>query len=426
MKSRKIVSLFLVLAFLLSFAVVPVAADAPGTLPYTVGISWDNTNPNVGDVVTATVYLEQMTDIAAFQFDIAYDPSVIQLWDGSEQAVDPSDAIDDSAFMAIKQKNHSGSQKAAFDETPGISGDTTKGLIDLVYSSKLEFDGSNYSSFNPSSATSPATSPNSPLDVVTMSFVALKNGNPNIRIANNGEQAADPTGEIYFPTFGGTEYVSGLTEAIDPIRVGPDFTPRSVPVVGFTAPSVYGATDAQITGTDTTMEYSTDQTNWTACSDGSTTVGGKGTYYVINAAIPEENLSDSDPAIVTIPDGPKSTPNAPTGLAGVAPTSALTQNDGQITGTDSTMEYSTTSGGTYTPCTANPTTGLAPNTYYVRVAATSTANAGLDATVNVPANSTPITSYARLIALTELRTTTTAQLLILQHFLQIQNMIMHL
>ena len=61
-------------------------------------------------------------------------------------------------------------------------------------------------------------------------------------------------------------------------------------------------------------------------------------------------------------------------------------NDGRITGVDTTMEYSSVSDfSTKTACTSTEITGLPNGTYYVRVAETTTHKAGTAATVNVPA-----------------------------------------
>ncbi len=46
------------------------------------------------------------------------------------------------------------------------------------------------------------------------------------------------------------------------------------------SPTSKDGVDGKITGTTTAMEWSTDKENWSDCSDGSTTVGAKGTYYV--------------------------------------------------------------------------------------------------------------------------------------------------
>jgi len=62
-------------------------------------------------------------------------------------------------------------------------------------------------------------------------------------------------------------------------------------------------------------------------------------------------------------------PNAPSGLAGFAP-STENGRDGKITGTTSAMEYATAADShDWTDCTDGETTGLAAGTYYVRVKA---------------------------------------------------------
>ena len=80
-------------------------------------------------------------------------------------------------------------------------------------------------------------------------------------------------------------------------------------------------------------------------------------------------------------------PAAPTGLTGVAPTSA-SGSDGRITGVTTEMEYSA-SGSSYTPCSGTEITGLTAGTYYVRYKETATHEAGAAATVSVPAYSPP-------------------------------------
>jgi len=74
---------------------------------------------------------------------------------------------------------------------------------------------------------------------------------------------------------------------------------------------------------------------------------------------------------------------APTGLVGVAPTSALT--DGKITGTTTDMEYRLVSGDIYTACLATETTVAAAGDYLVRLAAKTGFNAGIAQPVTVPA-----------------------------------------
>ncbi len=77
-------------------------------------------------------------------------------------------------------------------------------------------------------------------------------------------------------------------------------------------------------------------------------------------------------------------PAAPAGLAGVAPTVAG-GNDGKITGTNQTMEFSQTATGVYTACRGVEITGLTAGTYYVRIAGNNTTEAGAYRTVTVGA-----------------------------------------
>lgn len=67
------------------------------------------------------------------------------------------------------------------------------------------------------------------------------------------------------------------------------------------APSTWGAVDGKISGTKATMEWATssDSETWTPCAEGTTTVGGQGTYYV---RIKATDISyTSDAATVTVP-----------------------------------------------------------------------------------------------------------------------------
>ena len=93
------------------------------------------------------------------------------------------------------------------------------------------------------------------------------------------------------------------------------------------------------------------------------------------------NLTDSAWTFSIIP----ADQNAPTGLGVAAPIAS--GGNGKITGTTTAMEYSTDSGFTSpagTTCT-DTATEVAPGTYYVRFKAGSNHNAGVAATVTVPA-----------------------------------------
>ena len=82
------------------------------------------------------------------------------------------------------------------------------------------------------------------------------------------------------------------------------------------------------------------------------------------------------------------TPLAPTGVAAVACTTAE-NNDGQITGVDSTMEYQKEGDTTWTAVTGTTVTGLKNGKYYVRVKATETTKASSAADVEVDAYTDP-------------------------------------
>ena len=131
-----------------------------------------------------------------------------------------------------------------------------------------------------------------------------------------------------------------------------------------------GAATAVGSYTATTTLTSTTNYRW---SDGST--GTKSIAWSIGKA-----------------DGPA----APTNLAGVAPTTDG-GSDGKITGVTTAMEYSA-SGTAYTPCSGTEITGLTAGTYYVRVAATATHEAGAAASVNVPAHGAPTTYNVTVVS----------------------------
>ena len=81
---------------------------------------------------------------------------------------------------------------------------------------------------------------------------------------------------------------------------------------------------------------------------------------------------------------PNQEQGAPTGLAGVAPTSSV-NNDGQITGTSNLMEYKLSSGAMWTACVGASVTGLSAGSYDVRYAARTGFNASPSVSVAVPA-----------------------------------------
>ena len=93
------------------------------------------------------------------------------------------------------------------------------------------------------------------------------------------------------------------------------------------------------------------------------------TVYVFRPEGEIENILASGVTVNTLPGRP----DAPDVKGGA----------GKITGTDTSMEYSTDGGATWTACAGEPVTGLEPGEYQVRYAATGSAFAGESVTVTV-------------------------------------------
>ena len=107
---------------------------------------------------------------------------------------------------------------------------------------------------------------------------------------------------------------------------------------------------------------------------------GKTITVAISSSVESGTIVSSPTATVEKADSPAAPSVTP-----VACTNS-SNNDGKITGVNTTMEYSAVSDfATKTACTGSEITGLANGTYYVRVAETTTHKAGAAATVIVPA-----------------------------------------
>ena len=99
--------------------------------------------------------------------------------------------------------------------------------------------------------------------------------------------------------------VSGTPTAEDVALTLPAATAKTTPAapggLQGVAPSTWGAVDGAISGTTATMEWATspDSETWTSCTEGTTTVGGQGTYYVRVKATDISYASEA--AEVTVP-----------------------------------------------------------------------------------------------------------------------------
>ena len=99
--------------------------------------------------------------------------------------------------------------------------------------------------------------------------------------------------------------VSGTPTAEEVTLILPAATAKTKPTapggLQGVAPSTWEAVDGKISGTKATMEWATspDSETWTLCTEGTTTVGGQGTYYVRVKATDISYTSDA--AAVTVP-----------------------------------------------------------------------------------------------------------------------------
>ena len=99
--------------------------------------------------------------------------------------------------------------------------------------------------------------------------------------------------------------VSGTPTAEDVALTLPAATAKTTPAapggLQGVAPSTWEAVDGKISGTKTTMEWATSPNSetWTPCAEGTTTVGGQGTYYVRVKATDISYTSDA--VAVTVP-----------------------------------------------------------------------------------------------------------------------------
>ena len=130
-------------------------------------------------------------------------------------------------------------------------------------------------------------------------------------------------------------------------------------------------------------EVYTAEDGGTAVQTGDTVVPGT-TYYIRREGEEDRYHSNFTPFTVT------ARPAAP-GVTAVAET-IKDKGDGQVTGVDTTMEYSTDGGQNWMPCTGTEITGLAAGTaVLVRVKATSSAPHGVAASCNIEASENTLT-----------------------------------
>ncbi|MBB6670209.1 S-layer homology domain-containing protein [Cohnella nanjingensis] len=205
----------------------------------------------------------------------------------------------------------------------------------------------------------PATAP---------SITGLVYGTYQVRVAAKPGYRASPIVEVVIPAYGelGQDAPTGLSGI---------------------APSAPDAADGQIIGVTEGQEYKLASAKDYIPVTGTAITGlTPGSYLVRFAAKP--GYSQSPAVEVVVPAYENLDQAAPTGLTGIAPTSAA-NNDGQITGTSDGQEFKLHGDSIYRPATVPAIRGLAAGTYHVRFAAKLGYNASPDAEVVVPAYVSP-------------------------------------
>ena len=179
----------------------------------------------------------------------------------------------------------------------------------------------------------------------------------------NGDYKTD-----YASTFQNIELkIAGLPQEITPSAV-------------FTATGDNGGT---LSNVDTSMKYSVDGgTNWNAITGETMEITGVTTENGIKIYKQGNGTTTSDSEVQTIDVTQAAQPTS----IGKTDCTTPQQNDGQITGVDTTMEYRTSGDSDWTAVTENPVTGLTNGTYEIRVKANGTVLASTAATVTIGAH----------------------------------------
>ena len=158
-----------------------------------------------------------------------------------------------------------------------------------------------------------------------------------------------------------------------------EFAVNLVPEAVFTATSDNSGT---LSNVDASMKYSTDGgTTWNDITGETMEITGVTADNDVKVYQPGDGMDTLDSEIQTIDVTQVAMPT----VSGVACTT-IEQNDGQITGVDTTMEYRLDGDSGWTAITGNPVTGLTNGTYEVRVKASGTVLASTAATVAIGAH----------------------------------------
>ena len=189
----------------------------------------------------------------------------------------------------------------------------------------------------------------------------------------SGLAAGDYKLEVFSEQCNGN-YKTDYASSFQTINLEVPLSLETTPNATFTAASDNGGVLSDV---DVSMKYSVDGgSTWNGITDTTMAITGVTASNDVKVYKPGNGITTSDSAVQTI-DVTQAEP--PTGVLAVDCTTSE-QNDGQITGVDSTMEYklSTVPG--------NSVTGLTNGAYEVRVKANGTALASTAVTVTIAAH----------------------------------------
>ena len=174
-----------------------------------------------------------------------------------------------------------------------------------------------------------------------------------------------------------TDYASALQEiSLNVLPLPKETTPQAV----FTAA---GDNSGTLSNVDASMKYSTDGgASWTDITGTTAEITGVTADKDIQVVKKGDGTAtaDSDAQIIDVTQAA-----IPVGI-GKTDCTTTAQNDGTITGVDSTMEYRLSSASEWTSISGNTVSGLANGTYNVRVKANGTVLASEVATVTIGAH----------------------------------------
>lgn len=172
-----------------------------------------------------------------------------------------------------------------------------------------------------------------------------------------------------------TDFASAF-QNINLVILPQEATPNAV----FTATSENCGT---LSGVDTSMKYSVDGgTAWNDITGETMDITGVTAEQDVKVYKPGNGTTTSDSKVQTIDITQAA---QPTGID-KADCTTSEQNNGQITGVDTTMEYKLSTDSVWKTITANPVTGLTDGTYEVRVKASGTVLASTAVTVTIGAH----------------------------------------